>query len=317
MSAEARLRMSNRSVDYRVEADGNTHREWDQSLDPAVTVEPGSVVEFDCKPGGGDAITPGMGAQEATGKPFPGHCLTGPVAVEGIQPGEILHVELLDVTAADWGYTYIRAGAGTGLLPDLIEDPFIHHWNIEDGMAQFVDGIEVPVQPFPGTIGLAPDGGPQSTIPPRRVGGNMDIKYLTSGSELWLPADAEGGLLSIGDGHATQGDGEVCLTAIETPINATVRLTPEAERSMDTPQYRTERSAATEGPVYATTGIADSLWDAAESAVAQLIEYLGERRDLSPGEAYALCSVAADLRINEVVNEPNYVVSAQLPETIL
>lgn len=304
-------------TDYTLSAGESQHRVWDSDIEPSRTVESGSVVQFDCQPGSGDDIAPGMSAEEAASKPFPGHCLTGPVAVEGLEPGDLLHVEILDVTAGDWGYTLVRGDSDRGLLPDLLDDPFIHHWDIGDTSAEFVDGIHVPIDPFPGTLGIVPAGDSCSTIPPRRVGGNLDIKYLTAGSELWLPVAVEGGLFSIGDGHAAQGDGEVCLTAIETDISVTVRLTRQSGRSIDSPQYRVPETPVPDGPVFATTGVADSLMDAARSAIGQLVDHLQGEYSLDTAEAYVLCSVAADLKINEVVNEPHYVVSAHLPESIL
>jgi len=309
--------MTDWDVDYHVAPDDGTHREWDDSLAPAATVESGSVVQFDCQAGSGNDVTPGMTASAAADKPFPGHCLTGPVEIVGAATGDALHVEILAVTAGDWGYTLVRGDGGRGLLPELLDEPFIHHWEITDGCATFVDGIEIPVDPFPGTVGVVPGENPCSTIPPRHVGGNMDIKYLTAGSELWLPVAVDGGLFSIGDGHAAQGDGEVCLTAIETPISVTVRLTVDSNRSVQSPQYRIDRHTAPDGPVFATTGVAESLMDAAQSAIKQLIEHLQAELGLDQAAAYVLCSVAADLKINEVVNEPHYVVSAHISETIL
>lgn len=298
------------------------HRAWDIKIDPGLTVESGSIITFECQPGSGDDITPETSVEEAVEAPFPGHVLTGPVHVEGAKPGDVLEVELLEVEAGGWGYTLVRPGAdGRGLLPDDFEDPYLHHWDISDGTATFVDGIEVPVRPFPGTIGVVPDEStPQSTIPPRHVGGNMDIKYLTAGAKLRLPIDVEGAYFSIGDGHAAQGDGEVCVTGIETPLTVKARLRVRSELSIDTPRFHftPETTVITTGSdCFGTVGTADSLLEASKVAVREMIAWLENNYGLTPHEAYVLCSVAVDLSINELVNDPNWIVTAKIPETIL
>lgn len=165
-------------------------------------------------------------------------------------------------------------------------------------------------------VGVAPaEPGEHDTGPPRRVGGNVDIKHLTAGSTVYLPIVAEGGLFSIGDGHAAQGDGEVCVSAIETPTTITARLTLRSGMEIDAPQFETNGPFTPSGRderMYATTGIRDDLMDASKDAVRRLIEHLHGKYGLTEEEAYVLCSVAADLKINEIVDEPNWVVSAYI-----
>ena len=185
-------------------------------------------------------------------------------------------------------------------------------------MGHFVKGIEVPLDPFPGVIGVAPaEPGEHGTLPPRSVGGNMDIKHLTAGSTLYLPAAVDGGLFSVGDCHAAQGDGEVCVTGIEAPMAVTARFTVRSDRSIDQPQFETAGPFTPSGadePMYGTAGISDDLMEATKLAVRHMIDHLAAERGLTRGEAYILCSAAVDLKINEVVDAPNWTVSAYLPE---
>jgi len=308
-------------VDHTLSHEAALHTSWDNSLSPRLRVESGDVVAFDCLNDSGPRITPETTSEDLPETEFLGHHLTGPVAVEGARPGDVLQVEILDVAHADWGYTLIRSGdKGKGLLPGEFPDPFVYHWDLDDDVAHFEAGIEVPLAPFPGVVGVAPAAdGDHSTGPPRRVGGNLDVKHLTEGSTVYLPVEVEDALFSVGDGHAAQGDGEVCVTAIETPLEVTVRLTVRTDLDIDYPQFETEGPFTPSGrdePTFATTGISDDPREAARAAVEGLVGHLHEHHGLAREEAYVLCSVAADLKINEAVNEPNWVVSAYLAKRL-
>ena len=297
-------------------ADG-THRQWDNALTPALTVSDGDVVQISCRQASGDAIGPTTTDAEAAAAPFPGHLLTGPIQVEGACPGDVLAVEILAVDTGEWGHTVVHpSGSDRGLLADRFPDPAIYHWDLGTEQARFRhrDDVAVPLAPFPGTVGLAPAAdGEHSTIPPRSVGGNLDVKYLTAGSTLFLPVAVDGGLLSIGDGHAAQGDGEVCVTALEAPITATVRISCRPDMNVAAPEY-TIGTRRWDGQRYGTTGIGAEFQAAARDAVSAMIDRL-VAQGLTDEEAYVLCSVAADLSVNELVNE-RVVVSAQLPEVV-
>jgi len=304
------------------DADENVHHAWDNSLDPVLTVEPGDVVRFECR----DAVDGQVGT-ETTAEEFgevsfdPVHPLTGPVYVEGAEPGDVLEVELLDLEHKGWGYTGFMPGdMGLGLLPEDFEDPGYHAWELADGVATFVDGIEVPLDPFPGTIGNAPaEDGEHDTLPPRDVGGNMDVKHLTEGSTVYLPVANEGALFSTGDCHAAQGDGEVCVTGIEAPMFVTARFDVLADKDVEQPEFESDHPYTATGedePMYGTTGIAPDLMDATKEAVRHMITHLHEERGLTRGEAYILCSAAVDLKVSEVVDAPNWTVTAYLPESI-
>jgi acetamidase/formamidase len=208
---------------------------------------------------------------------------------------------------------------GFGLLADQFPDPWVHTWPISgDGPMEYLPGIEVPYAPFCGVIGVAPaEPGVHSVVPPRRVGGNLDVHHLGPGATLYLPIEVEGALLGLGDTHAAQGDGEVCGTAVEAPMAVTLRVTLRQDLRIDGPEYEVTRpQARTAGGFYATTGVGPDLFAAARDAVARMIEHLTRTRGLDAQHAYALCSVAADLQISEIVDAPNWVVSAVLPNRI-
>lgn len=307
--------------DYRLDNDdAAVHTDWDRDLDPVLTVESGDVVEFTCWNDIGPAITPETESAELPDIPFVGHHLTGPVGIAGATPGDVLQVELLEIEHHGWGYSLVRSGEkGLGLLPEEFEDPFLYHWDLDGDVGHFEDGIDVPLDPFPGVVGVAPAAaGPLSTTPPRRVGGNLDTKHYTAGSSLLLPVEVEGGLFSVGDGHAAQGDGEVCVSAIETITTVTARLSVRTDISVAAPEFRTDGpfNAGRSTSAYGTSGVADDLMTAARDATRSMIRRLVADRDLTQYEAYVLCSVMGDLKINEIVDEPNWVVSMYLPATL-
>jgi acetamidase/formamidase len=310
--------------DHRTDAaDDNVHQTWDNDHDPVLTVESGAVVEFECR----DATNGYLDADSTTedvvemAEVGGGHPLTGPVAVDGAEPGDTLAIDLLDFEHEGIGYSYFYPGAEEwGLLAEDFPDAGLHVWDLDGDVGRFVDDIEVPLDPFPGNLGVAPgEDGSHSTTPPRRVGGNLDVKHLTAGSTLYLPVEVAGALFSVGDCHGAQGDGEVCVTAIEAPMTVTARLRLATDRSVDRPTFETTGPYSAHGagePTYGTTGISDDLMDATKEAIRGMIDHLHETRGLTRAEAYLLCSAIVDLKINEVVDKPNWVVSAYLPERI-
>jgi acetamidase/formamidase len=310
-------------IDYRLsDDDANVHSAWDNGLDPILTVEPGEVVRFECRDAVDRQVDVQTTAEDVPDISFdPVHPITGPVAVEGAQPGDVLEVELLDLQHKGWGYNAFWPGEmELGLLPEDFEDPGLHVWDLEDDVGHFVDGIEVPLDPFPGVIGVAPsEAGEHDTLPPRSAGGNMDVKHMTAGSTVYLPVEVEDALFSVGDCHAAQGDGEVCVTGIEAPMFVTARFDVRSDMDIEQPQFETGGPFTPTGrdePMYGTTGISDDLMEATKKAIRHMIDHLHEERGLTRGEAYLLCSAAVDLKISEVVDAPNWTVSAYLPESI-
>ncbi|MBI2015428.1 MAG: acetamidase/formamidase family protein [Candidatus Rokubacteria bacterium] len=306
---------------HRLDA-GQVHYEWNNALAPRLEIDPGDTVVFDTRDAADGYYSPASTHADVLARgPFRGHPLTGPVRVRGARPGDVLAVEILEVVpAASFGWTQIRPGRG--LLPEAeFPKPFLQLWDLSDGThARMGRDIAVPIAPFPGVMGTALDApGGHSTMPPRKNGGNMDIKQLTAGTTLYLPVWVDGALFSVGDAHAAQGDGEVCITAVEMMARATLRFGLEPGRRLAEPQLRTRGpigAATPGGPCYATTAHGPDLFASAQQAVRYMIDHLVAERGLSREEAYVLASVAVDLKISEIVDAPNWIVSAFLPEAI-
>ena len=299
--------------------DGQVHYEWNNALPARLEIEPGETVVFVTRDAADRYYRPASTHADVLARgPFRGHPLTGPVRVKGARPGDVLMVEILEVKPADFGWTAVRPGRG--LLPEAdFSKPYLQIWDLADGTHARAGRIAVPIDPFPGVMGTALDlPGGHSTMPPRKNGGNMDIKQLTAGATLYLPVWVDGALFSVGDAHAIQGDGEVCVTAVEMAGRVTVRFGLERGRGLAEPQLRTTRppSSTAPGPWFATTAHGPDLFAASQQAVRYMIDHLVRERGLSREEAYILCSVTVDLKISEIVDAPNWIVSAFLPETV-
>jgi acetamidase/formamidase len=293
------------------------HGVWDRDLDPALEVEDGDVVELHVPDASRDQLGERAVVAELASIDFDlMNPVAGPVFIRGARPGDVLEIEVLEVRTRAWGWTAIVPGFG--LLADDFPEPWLRISRIEGGRVLFGDRFELPCRPFPGTIGVAPENpGPHSVIPPSRFGGNIDVRHLTTGATLFLPVGVEGALFSAGDGHAAQGDGEVCGSAIETGMEIALRLRVRREFRIEAPQLLAPGLApAAEGRVHVTTGVAEDLHHAARSAARAMIERLSSL-GLGPEEAYALLSVAGDLRIHEIVNTPRWVVGMALPDAVL
>ena len=293
------------------------HGAWDRDLEPALEVAAGDVVEFNVPDASRDQIGEHAVVGDLDSLDFDlMNPVAGPVFVRGAQPGDVLEIEVLEVRTREWGWTAIVPGFG--LLADDFTEPWLCISRIENGRVVFADRFELPCRPFPGTIGVAPESpGPHSVIPPSRFGGNIDVRHLTAGATLFLPVGVEGALFSAGDGHAAQGDGEVCGSAIETGMEVAFRLGVRRDMRVDAPQLLVpELAPAAAGRVHVTTGIAEDLHEAARGAARAMIERLS-CLGLGPEEAYALLSVAGDLRIHEIVNSPRWVVGMALPDAVL
>jgi acetamidase/formamidase len=294
------------------------HLQWDASIEPVALVASGSVVTFDALDASCGQVTVDSTAADLADLDFSRvDQVAGPVYVEGAAPGDTLEIELLEFTPADWGWT--AAIPGFGLLADDFPEPALRITRLDGRSAPFLPGVSIPLAPFCGVLGLAPAGEPRSTIPPTEVGGNMDTRHLTAGTRVWLPVQVEGALFSLGDGHAAQGDGEVCGTAIETPMQAAVRLTVRKDVSVRAPEFETAGplgGSTNTAAWFATDGVGPDLFEAAREATRRMVDRLGQRHGLAPVDAYLLISVAGDLRISEIVDQPNWIVSCHMPTSI-
>ncbi|OUL27140.1 acetamidase [Nostoc sp. RF31YmG] len=241
------------------------------------------------------------------------HLLTGPIYVRDAQPGDVLEVELKAIAPSlPVGFNAIRTGWGA--LPQRFHQAALRFipLDLENKIAEFPQGsgIKIPLKPFFGILGVATPEVSRTSIPPGSYGGNIDNKELQAGSRLFLPIFVPGALFSVGDGHAAQGDGEVNVTAIETSMNGTIKLTVRKDLHLTTPLGETPSDII-------TMGFGQTLDEALEKALKNMIEFLERFTYLSPEDAYVLCSLAVNFRITQVVNNPQKGVHGMLPKSIL
>lgn len=292
---------------------------WDASIEPRLVVQPGDTVVMECAEPCGQ-VTPDWDSEDITALQFSSvHALTGSIFVEGAEPGDALSIEILDLEHLEWGWT--GHVPNFGLLSEEFDFGFIHHWKMEGQHCYFGEaGVVLPFEPFPGCLGVAPrpEEGRLNTIPPRQNGGNIDCRDATIGSTVWLPVNVPGALFAGGDCHGNQGQGEVCGTAIEAPMTMTVRL--GLVKAANIPEMRLKRSGPRvdmhERGSYITSAHGPDLMENAKNAVRYMIEHLGAEYGLPPSLAYCLCSTAVDLKIAEIVDAPNWLVTASLPLSI-
>jgi acetamidase/formamidase len=291
----------------------NTHARFSSAITPVLRVESGDVVEVFTKEATDGQLTLESEVSHLASLDFdPIHPLTGPIYVEGAEPGDVLAVTLHQIEVIDWGWAAIVPGFG--FLADEFTEPYLKTFRIPPGATnvQFNDEIQVPIEPFPGVMGVAPATDSMlTTIPPRANGGNMDNKHMTVGTTVYFPVFVPGALFSIGDTHALQGDGEVCGTAVEAPMRIVLELNViKGGRELREPEYET-------GDFYAVTAFATTLDAAARKATQYMIDYLVAEHGMDRSEAYMLCSLAGDLRIAEVVDVPHVLVSMHMPKRVL
>jgi acetamidase/formamidase len=300
------------------------HYAWDRTIAPRLVVDAGDTVIFETRDSSDHYYNTDSSHEDVARKgALKGHPLTGPVLVRDAHPGDCLVVEVLEVTPrGGFGWTAIRPGRGL-LSQEEFPQHYLQIWDLSGGqtarMPQRQD-IAIPIDAFPGILGTAlAIPGAHSTIPPRENGGNLDLKHLTPGAKLYLPVSVPGALLSAGDAHAAQGDGEVCITAVEMSATMTLRLDLQAGRAPHEPCLLTGgplcRNTNTR-PYFATTAHGPDLFDCSRRAVRYLIEHIVTERGLSREEAYILCSVCADLKITQIVDAPNWSVAAFLPQSV-
>jgi acetamidase/formamidase len=289
-----------------------THNRFSRSIPPTLRVPSGAVVEVHTKEASDGQFDPSSGSAAVATLDFdPIHPLTGPIFVEGADPGDVLAVTIHDIEVGDWGWAAVVPGFG--FLADEFTEPYLKTFRLEPGAAtaEFSDGIHVPLAPFAGVMGVAPDTDSLlSTIPPRANGGNMDNRHLVPGTTVYFPVFVAGALFSVGDTHAAQGDGEVSGTAIEAPMRLVLELEVlENHRPLAEPQYETD-------DYYAVTAFAPTIDEAARKATRYMIDYLVAERGLDRTDAYVLSSLAGDLKISETVDVPNMLVSMHMPKSV-
>ncbi len=283
------------------------HYTWNKDLAPLLHINSGDIIIAETH----DA-SDGMQHRHSTladmDKRPPGHALTGPFYIREAEPGDVLEIRMLKIVPGDWAYTVVRPGGGGN--PDITQKQGLKLWDLHGHYAEFAPGIVIGLKPFLGVLGVAWDeDGEFVTGPPREYGGNLDNKYLTEGSTLYLPVQVPGALFSFGDGHGAQGDGEVGGSAIEAPLKVTLQVMVRKDKKISGPEYETSE-------FYGLTGLGETVDEALRNCIHNVVEYLKREYGLSTEDAYMLSSVAVDFTILEVVDKPNMLVGGHIPKHI-
>lgn len=300
----------------RITAD-RVHHAWDNSIPPVAEIEPGERIELDLANASGGQLDQTSSITDVQHLDFARvNPVTGPIRVTNAMPGDALFVRVVELEVDNWGWT--ANIPGFGLLAEDFPDADLAVSTVDSTRVTLPFGPEPRTVPMIGTLGVAmPEPGAHSLVPPSRYGGNMDIRHLTAGATVVLPVGVEGALLSVGDAHAAMGDGEICGTGVETSARTVLEVNVLPGKAPRTPLLHTAPISYREGPGFATTGIGPDLMTAAKDAAKAMIDEICWRTGLAPVQAYLLASVAGDLKISEVVDMPNWVVSLHLPAELL
>jgi acetamidase/formamidase len=295
-----------------------THSRWNRHLAPRLLIAPGDTVHLDCLDSSGAQVHPGMTLPDFL-RIDRGliHALTGPILIDGAEPGDVLEVDILNVAHKGWGWSSVIGGLG--FLKERFSEPFLFHWQLAASESRSLEPAVVPLCPFCGVMGVAPaEDGEFRTRPPGIFGGNMDVRELSSGSTLYLPVLNPGALFSAGDAHAAQGDGEVCINGIECPAAVTLRFQVHKNYPLAGPLIEAAPEARPRGQEsWIVVESASDVVAAARGATLRMVDLLISRWRFQDVHAYLLCSVAMNLRLSQVVNEPIFTVSAAISKSVL
>jgi acetamidase/formamidase len=298
-----------------------THSRWNRALAPRLRIASGDTVHLECLDSSGAQVGPATTLTDYLKIDRNKiHALTGPIFVEGAEPGDVLQVDVLEVAHKGWGWSSVVGGLG--FLKERFADPFFLVWKLEGAVSKSIAPAVVTLRPFCGVMGVAQaEDGEFRTRPPGTFGGNMDVRELCDGAKLYLPVFNRGALFSAGDAHAAQGDGEVCINGIECPADVTLRFNVHKHRKLSAPMIETAAGRKEPpGPGQGEWIVVESGPDAtaaARAATSRMIDFLVDRWGFSAVHAYLLCSVAMNLRFSQVVNEPIFTVSAAISTQIL
>jgi acetamidase/formamidase len=300
--------------------DTQPHAFWDNSYPARLRIQPGDTVVFETLEASAGQFGPDSVSEAVRTLNFDLiHPLTGPVFIEGAEPGDALVVDIISLKHKGWGWNAVIPGFG--LLAEDFPEPYLHIYSLGETTCEFRSDIQIPYEPFCGVMGVGPrESGRFNTIPPRENAGNIDIRHLTPGSRAFFPVLVPGVLFSCGDCHSAQGDGEVNGSGIETKMSVT--LTFNLQKGANIPELRfvtppgKKLTVADEGGYYVATAHGPDLFKDTQQAIRYIIDYLSSEHNLTREQAYCLCGAAVDLKISEVVDAPNWIVSAYLPLSI-
>ncbi|MGB5170958.1 acetamidase/formamidase family protein [Eudoraea sp.] len=296
--------------DFTITSD-KTHNKFSSIIPYQIKVPDGSVIEAFTLEATGGQFNLNSTMEDAKKVDMDKvHTITGPIYVEGAEVGDVLAVELLDLEPGDWGWTLMEPEFG--FLAGEHESAMIKTYKLdkENNLVHFSDNISIPMRPFPGVMGVAPNTEEMLvTFPPRANGGNMDDPNMVKGVTVYFPVFVKGALFSIGDTHAVQGLGEVVGTAVECDMRIRFRLSVLKDKKIEEPQYESK-------DYYATTGFGTTIDEAAMKATRYMVEHISTNYNMSWEEAYMLCSLIGDLKIAEVVDLPNMLVTMHIPKSV-
>jgi acetamidase/formamidase len=292
-----------------------THSVWNRDLPARLVVEPGDIVHMECADASGGQVR-----RDSTVADFLAidrgriHALTGPIAVRGAEPGDVLEVKVLEVAHQGWAWTSVIPGLG--FLDERFTEPYLFQWELENEFSYSLQPAIVPLRPFCGVMGVAPaERGEFKTRPPGVFGGNLDVRELCAGSTLYLPVLNEGALFSAGDAHGAQGDGEVCINGMEMPASAVLQFQLHKATPLDGPLV--ESAARDAGAEWVVVESGEDAFKTAQRATSRVVDLLVSRWGVEAVQAYVLCSVAMNLRFSQVVNRPMVTVSAGIAKSVL
>jgi acetamidase/formamidase len=294
-----------------------THSRWNRALAPRLNIASGDTVHLSSLDASGGQVTPASSVADFLaidrGRI---HALTGPIRIDGAEPGDVLEIEVLQVEHRGWGWSSVIPGLG--FLKEQFSEPYLFHWALDREVSLSLGPAIVPLRPFCGVMGVAPaEDGEFRTRPPGPFGGNMDVRELCAGARLYLPVLNPGALFSAGDAHAAQGDGEVCINGIECPAEVSLRFRVHRRQRLSGPLVESAASPDTPADAWIVVESGTDALQAARAATLRMVELLIARWSFAPVHAYLLCSVAMKLRISQVVNEPMITVSAAMPKCVL
>lgn len=297
-------------AEYTILADKN-HNKFSSAIPYQIKVPDGSIVEAFTKEATGGQLNINSTLEDFNKVDMDKvHTLTGPIYVEGAEAGDVLAVEILDLEPGDWGWTGMGPDFGFLAGENNASGFKTYKLDKENNIVNFAENIRIPLKPFLGVIGVAPNTEELLlTFPPRANGGNMDDPNMVKGVTVYLPVFVNGALLSVGDSHAVQGLGEVVGTAVECDMRALLRLSVIKDKKIAEPQYETE-------DYYATTGYGTTIDEAAKKATRYMVEHISNTYEMSWEEAYMLCSLIGDLKIAEVVDLPHMLVTMHIPKNV-
>ena len=294
-----------------------THSVWDRELPARLVISPGDVVHMECVDSSGGQVKPRFTlADFLTIDRMRIHALTGPIAIEGAEPGDVLQIDVLEVAHKGWAWSSVITGLG--FLDQRFTEPHFFEWKLDGDVSRSLAPAVVPLRPFCGVMGVAQaEIGATRTRPPGAFGGNLDVRELSAGATLYLPVMVPGALFSAGDAHAAQGDGEVCINGMECPADVTLRFGLHKGVPLSGPLVEAAARVDEDGPAWIVVESGTDAFETAQTATSRMIDLLVDRWGFAAVDAYLLCSVAMKLRLSQVVNRPMVTVSAAIAKSIL